>query len=228
MDGAKEIRHTQEKASVGRQVLALLSFLKPFFRVTVEKYTKFLQRIIQVWSFFKSTAIIVSMAKETIGIRPVDSISSYYGGELNFPWPTENLSFAPRMRMLNWLPSPFNLSHFLPLHSRNLEILRVDDYASLFLFLITLQAIRADPVEDSSPIFYKQQMRDNIGLQQVSIDCRKKLRDCNCYAWWLANFPALWTIEIFAWNSDWFIALFAPVAIGWSYYFGIGFTAATW
>ena len=27
----EEIRHTQEKASVGRQVLALLSFLKPFF-----------------------------------------------------------------------------------------------------------------------------------------------------------------------------------------------------
>lgn len=44
-------------------------------------------------------------------------------------------------------------------------------------------AIRADPVEDSSPIFYKQLMRDNIGLQQVSIDCRKKLRECNCYAW---------------------------------------------
>ncbi|XP_015778614.1 PREDICTED: uncharacterized protein LOC107356520 [Acropora digitifera] len=72
----EEIRHTQEKASVGRQVLALLSFLEPFFRVTVEKYTKFLQRIIQAWYFFKSTAIIVSMAKETIGIRPDDAVSA--------------------------------------------------------------------------------------------------------------------------------------------------------
>ena len=94
-----EIRHTQEKALVGRQVLALLSFLKPFFRVTVEKYAKFLQRIIQEWYFFKSTTIIVS--KETTGIRPDDTISAYNGGKLNFAWPTENLNFAPRMRMLN-------------------------------------------------------------------------------------------------------------------------------
>ena len=103
----EEIRHTQEKASVGGQVLALLSFLKPFFRVTVEKYTKFLQRIIRAWYFFKSTAIIVSVAKETIGIRPDDVISAYNGGKLNFPWPTENLNFAPRMRMPNWRPSLF-------------------------------------------------------------------------------------------------------------------------
>ncbi|XP_044179049.1 uncharacterized protein LOC114950523 [Acropora millepora] len=96
-----EIRHTQEKASVGRQVLALLSFLEPFFRVTVEKYTKFLQTIIETWYFFKSTAIIASMAKETIGIQPDDAISAYNGGKLNFPWPTENLNFAPRMRRLN-------------------------------------------------------------------------------------------------------------------------------
>ena len=96
----EQIRHIQEKASVGRQVLALLSILEPFFLVTVEKYTKFLQRIIQAWYFFKSTAIIVSMAKETIGIRPVDAFSAYNGGKLNFPWPTENLNFAPRMRML--------------------------------------------------------------------------------------------------------------------------------
>ena len=85
----EEIRHTQEKASVSRHVLALLSFLKPLFGVTVDKYTKFLQRIIQAWYFFKSTAIIVSMAKETIGIRPDDAISAYNGGKLNFPWPTE-------------------------------------------------------------------------------------------------------------------------------------------
>ena len=97
----EEIRHTQEKASVGRQVLALLSFLEPFFRVTVEKYTKFLHIIIEAWYFFKSTAIIISMAKETIGIQPDDAISAYNGGKLNFPWPTENLNFAPRMRMLN-------------------------------------------------------------------------------------------------------------------------------
>ena len=93
----EEIRHTQEKASV----LALLSFLRPFFRVTFEKYTKFLRRIMQAWYFFKSIAIIVSMAKETIGIRPDDAISAYNGGKFNFPWATENLNFAPRMRMLN-------------------------------------------------------------------------------------------------------------------------------
>jgi len=97
----EEIRHTQEKASVGRQVLPLLSVLKPFFRVMVEKYRKFLQRIIQAWYLFKSTAIIVSTAKKTTGIRPDDAISAYNGGKLNFPWPTENLNFAPRMRMLN-------------------------------------------------------------------------------------------------------------------------------
>ena len=96
----EEIRHTLEKAWVGRQDLSLLSFLKPFFRVTVEKYTKFLQRIIQAWNFFKSNAIIV-YGKETTGIRPDDAISAYYGGKLNFPWPTENLNFAPRMCMLN-------------------------------------------------------------------------------------------------------------------------------
>ena len=97
----EEIWHAQEKVSVGRQVLALLSFLKPFLRVTVEKYIKFLQRIIQAWYFFKSTLIIFSMAKETIGIRPEDAMSAYNGGKLNFPWPTENVNFAPRMRMLN-------------------------------------------------------------------------------------------------------------------------------
>ena len=55
-----------------------------------------------------SKKIIVAMAKETIGFRPDDSISAYNGGKLNFPWSTENLNFAPRMRMLNWRPSPFN------------------------------------------------------------------------------------------------------------------------
>ena len=89
--------------------LALLSFLKPFFRVMVEKYTKFLQRIILAWYFFKLTAIIVSMAKETIGIQQDDAISAYNGGKLNFPWPTENLNFAPRMCMLNWRPSPLRI-----------------------------------------------------------------------------------------------------------------------
>ena len=34
----EEIRHAQEKASVGQQVLTLPSFLKPLFRVTVEIY----------------------------------------------------------------------------------------------------------------------------------------------------------------------------------------------
>ena len=97
----EEIRHAQEKASVGGQVLALLSSLKPFFCVTVEKYAKFLQRIMQAWYFFNSTAIIVLMAKETIGIRPDDAISVYNGGKLNFPWPTENLNLAPGMCMLN-------------------------------------------------------------------------------------------------------------------------------
>ena len=36
----EEIRHTQEKASLGRQVLTLLSFLKPFFRVNCRKMYK--------------------------------------------------------------------------------------------------------------------------------------------------------------------------------------------
>ena len=40
-------------------------------------------------------------AKETIGIRADDAISAYKGGKLNFPWPTENINFAARMRMLN-------------------------------------------------------------------------------------------------------------------------------
>ena len=48
------------------------------------------------------------MAKETIGFRPDGSISGYNDGKLNFPWSTENLNFAPWMRMLNWRPSPFN------------------------------------------------------------------------------------------------------------------------
>ena len=63
------------------------------------------------WYFVTSTTIIVSMAKETIGIRPDDAISAYNGGKLNFPWPTENLNFAPRMRMLNWRHSPFKTLH---------------------------------------------------------------------------------------------------------------------
>ena len=42
------------------------------------------------------------------GIRPDEGISAYNDGKLNFPWPTENLTFAPRMRMLRWRPSPFN------------------------------------------------------------------------------------------------------------------------
>ena len=79
--------------SIGRPTSPRTSFLKPFFGLTVEKYTKFLKRIIQTWYFFKSTTIIVSMAKETIGIRPDDSISAYNGGKINFPWPTENFKF---------------------------------------------------------------------------------------------------------------------------------------
>ena len=59
-----ELTHAQEIASVGLQVPGLLSFLKPFFRITVEKYTQFLQRIIQAWYYFKWTAIILSMARE--------------------------------------------------------------------------------------------------------------------------------------------------------------------
>ena len=37
-----------------------------------------------------------------------------------------------------------NFSRFLLPHSRNSEIIRAYDYARLFLFLILLQAIRAD------------------------------------------------------------------------------------
>ena len=70
----EDIRHAGE-STVGRQVLTLLSFLKPFFRVAVEKYTKFLQRIIQAWYLFMSTAIIVSMAKETTGIDHIRILS---------------------------------------------------------------------------------------------------------------------------------------------------------
>ena len=42
------------------------------------------------------------------GIRPDEAISACNGGKLNFSWPTENLTFAPRMRMLKWRTSPFN------------------------------------------------------------------------------------------------------------------------
>ena len=41
-------------------------------------------------------------------IRPDKAISAYNDGKLNLPWPTENLTFTPRMRMLKWRPSPFN------------------------------------------------------------------------------------------------------------------------
>ena len=92
-DEDEEIRHTQEKALVGRQLLTLTSSLKRFFRGTVEKYTKFLQRIIQAWYLFKSTVIILSMAKETTGIRPDHATSAYNGRKMNFPWPMENLNF---------------------------------------------------------------------------------------------------------------------------------------
>ena len=42
------------------------------------------------------------------GTRPDEAISAYNGGKLNLPWPTENLTFTPRMRMLKWRPIPFN------------------------------------------------------------------------------------------------------------------------
>ena len=35
---------------------------------------------------------------------------------------------------------------------------------------------------------------------------------------------ALSKLQVIAWNSDWFIALFAPVVIGRGYYLGIGFS----
>ena len=41
-------------------------------------------------------------------IRRDEAISAYNDGKLNLPWPTENLTFTPRMRMLKWRPSPFN------------------------------------------------------------------------------------------------------------------------
>ena len=36
------------------------------------------------------------------------NISDNLCGKLNFPWPTGNLTFAPRMRMPKWQPSPYN------------------------------------------------------------------------------------------------------------------------
>ena len=87
--------------SIGRLTSPRTSVLKPFFRITVENLlTQILARIIQAWYYFKSRAIIVSMAKETTGFRRDDAISAYNGGKLNFPLPTENLNFPPRMPML--------------------------------------------------------------------------------------------------------------------------------
>ena len=98
--------------SFGRSTSAHTSvFLEAIFSRNGRKIYKILRRIIQAWYLLESTAIIiiVSMAKETTGIRPDDAISAYNGGKLNFPWPTENLNFAPRMRMLNWRPGPLNI-----------------------------------------------------------------------------------------------------------------------
>ena len=39
---------------------------------------------------------------------------------------------------------------------------------------------------------------------------------------------ALSTLQVIAWNYNWFIALFAPVVFGWSNYFGIGFLTVIW
>ena len=50
----------------------------------------------------------VTEVTRVTGIRPDEAIAAYNGGKLNFPWPTENLTFAPRMRMLKWRPSPSN------------------------------------------------------------------------------------------------------------------------
>ena len=38
-------------------------------------------------------------------------------------------------------------------------------------------------------------------------------------------FRALSKLHVIARNSDWFIALFAPVVIGWNNYFGVEFSA---
>ena len=79
----EEIRHTQEKASVSRQVLTIfLCNGRKIYKISLKNNPS------------------VSMAKET-RIRPDDAISAYNGGKLNFPWPMENLNFLPRMRMLN-------------------------------------------------------------------------------------------------------------------------------
>ena len=39
---------------------------------------------------------------------------------------------------------------------------------------------------------------------------------------------ALSKSQVIARNSDWFIALFAPVVIGWSNNFGFGFSTVFW
>ena len=91
--------------NIGRSTSAHTSvFLEAIFSSKGRKIYKILRRIIQAWYLLELTAIIiiiVSMAKETTGIRPDDAISAYNGVKLNFPWPTENLNFAPRVRMLN-------------------------------------------------------------------------------------------------------------------------------
>ena len=45
--------------------------------------------------------------------------------------------------------------------------------------------------------------------------------------WFARLFRALRKLQIIACNSDWFIAQFAPVVIGRSNYFGIGFSSVT-
>ena len=146
------------RESIGRPTSARTSvFLEAICSRNGRKiYTKFRQRIIQAYYFFNSSAIIVSVAKGTTGIRPDDALSAYNGGNLNFPWPTENLNFrtqhahaqptnfpsptenlnfAPRMRMLNQRPSPLkpSVSAFNPVPFSQLFVSLKFTFASLSL-----------------------------------------------------------------------------------------------
>ena len=56
-------------------------------------------------------------------------------------------------------------------------------------------------------------------MEQLSNDYRKPTHLERTFSF----SRALSKLLVIAWSSDWFIALFAPVMIGPSYYFGIGF-----
>ena len=50
----------------------------------------------------------------------------------------------------------------------------------------------------------------------------KQITPCTCYF-----SRALSELQVIAENCDWLIAVFAPVVIGWSNYFGFGFGFST-